>query len=45
MVVNLSAKQIGPQISHLLAHLGAESRPKQGQGCRIHCIPPVAADF
>jgi hypothetical protein len=45
MVVNLSAKQFGPQIGYLLMHLGTESRPKLGQGCHIHRIPPVAADF
>lgn len=44
MVLNLAMQQIGPQKSHLLAHLGIESRPKLCQGCRIHSIPPVAAD-
>jgi hypothetical protein len=45
MIVNLSMQQIGPQISHLLAHLGTESCPQLGQGYRIHCNPPVATGF
>lgn len=44
MIVNLPTQHIGPQISHLLTHLGAESRPQFGQGCHIHYTPPVASD-
>jgi hypothetical protein len=45
MVLNLAMQQIGPQISYLSAHLWIESGPQLGQGCRIHYIPPVAAEF
>ena len=45
MALNLPAKQIGPEIGQLLAHLGTEGRPQLGQGRCFHPHPPVAAGF
>jgi hypothetical protein len=44
MRLDLALQQIGPEIRHLLAHLGAEGSPHLERRLGSHRKPPAVAD-